>query len=423
MYSILKERAARGETIRVALVGAGRMGRGIAAQLGVLPGLELAWVADIDPAAAAGAAQAYAAGRTRATARPAALPLTGPDARELLARGEPPPHVLVEATSTIGRAAVVIEQALEVGADVVLMNAEVDLAFGPWLREKARQHGRIVTSDAGDQHGVLARMIDEVRLWGLEIVMAGNIKGFLDRHATAASLRHEAAIRKLDPVQCCAYSDGTKLNIEMALVANGSGLLPRKPGMHGPRVSHVREALDAFDLEALRGGGGAVDYVLGAEPGGGVFVVAHTADALQRDLLQYYKMGDGPFYLYYRPCHLCSFETPLAIVEAVCRRRAILEPRHGRLADVYAHAKRDIEAGEPIPVAIGGDHCYGMIDRCATADAEGKVPIALLEPEGGVPARAGRRMRRDAPVRAADVILPSGAAAERFARVTRIPRA
>lgn len=52
-------------------------------------------------------------------------------------------------------------------------------------------------------------MIHEIQLWGFEIIQAGNIKGFLNRHATASELEHEAAKRNLSPIQCCAYTDGT----------------------------------------------------------------------------------------------------------------------------------------------------------------------------------------------------------------------
>ncbi len=409
MYDLLRQRAGQGARIGVALVGAGRMGFGIAHQLRRVPGMELRCVVDIDLAAAEAAARAY--GAPYVVVRPQdAFPrgavAVATDAFGLIGAGkEFGIDVLVESTNTIGFAARICETAITSGVDVVLMNAEVDLALGPALQRQAERNGRIVTSDAGDQHGVLARMIDEIRLWGLDIAMAGNIKGFLDRYATARGLEHEARIRKLNPVQCCAYTDGTKLNIEMALVANGTGLVPPVPGMRGPRLRHVNEVLGAFDF-ARHANEGVVDYILGAEPGGGVFVVGHGEDPLARDFLDYYKMGAGPFYLFYRPYHLCSLETPWAIASAVCLRQPVLRPAHGRVADVYAYAKRDIEAGEAIPAGIGGDHCYGLIDRCATADRDGRVPIALLEGEGAHQARARRRIAKDQPLGHDDVRLP-----------------
>lgn len=411
MNRLLREREAKGEPIRVALVGAGAMGVGIAWQVGRTPGMRLVAVTDLDPAAARAAADAYAAGFAAARSDPSARAGAGPG--EVLLTREPPPpggppayDVLVEATNTIGFAGRVCLDALDAGAHVVLMNAEVDLALGPLLARRAAERGVVVTSDAGDQHGVLAGMIDEIALWGFRIVMAGNIKGFLDRYATAAGLLEEARIRNLNPVQCCAYTDGTKLNIEMALLCNGYGLVPWVRGMEGPRAADVREAFDRFDL-ARYGETGVVDYLLGAEPGGGVFVVGHCDDPLQMRYLSYYKLGDGPFYLFYRPYHLCHLETTRAIARAALYGEACLTPERGRVADVYAVAKRDLTPGEPVPHGIGGDHVYGLIERCAVGDPAGLVPIALLEAEGQSAARVRRPLARDAAVTWDDVDLPN----------------
>lgn len=318
--------------------------------------------------------------------------------------------VLVEATNTIGFAAEVCLAAIERDLHLVLMNAEVDLALGPLLHRRAAARDLVVTSDAGDQHGVLARMIDEIRLWGFRIVMAGNIKGFLDRYATADGLLEEAAKRRLNPIQCCAYTDGTKLGVEMALIANAEGLVPFVPGMEGPRAGDVREVFEHFDFDryaALPGGAeGVVDYILGAEPGGGVFVVGHCDDPLQQQYLWYYKLGDGPYYLFYRPYHLCHLETTRAIARAVLDGEPILRPAHGRVADVYAYAKRDLRAGESVPHGIGGNHFYGLIERCAEADAADRVPIVLLDADTGQPAVLKRALARDEPVTFADLALP-----------------
>lgn len=420
MLDLLGRREAADDPIRVALVGAGSMGLGIAWQIGRTPGMRLVSVTDLDMSAARAAAESYGARAVElepgdALPDPAMAPvLLSREPFDVIERPEMAIDVVVESTNTIGFAGRVCEAAIDAGAHVVLMNAEVDLALGPWLMERGRQNGVVVTSDAGDQHGVLARMIDEIRLWGFDIVMAGNIKGFLDRHATAEALRHEAAIRHLNPIQCCAYTDGTKLCIEMALVANGYGLLPSVTGMEGPRAADVREVFDRFDF-ARFGDQGVVDYLLGAEPGGGVFVVGRCDDPLQARYLSYYKLGDGPFYLFYRPYHLCHLETTRAIARAALYGEAILQPWHGRVADVYAFAKRDVAGGEAVEHGIGGDRFYGMIERCDVADAKGWVPIALLEPEGERTAIVTREVPMDAPLTYAAVELPATYLTERFA--------
>ncbi len=412
MYEALKARAENGTPIRVGLVGAGSMGLGIAWQIGRTPGMELSFVADRDPAAARKAESVYG--------KPVRI---AADALEPLRDEATPCDVLVEATNCIGRAADYCLAAIERQAHVVLMNAEVDLWFGPLLQAEAARRGVVVTSDAGDQHGVLARMLDEIRMWAFELVQAGNIKGFLDRHATVQALLPEARKRKLNPVQCCAYSDGSKLNIEMALVANGFGLPPLQPGMQGPRCERVEDVLKLFDFDAY-GGTGRVDYILGAQPGGGVYVVGRCDDEFQKHYLWYYKLqARHPYYLFYRPYHLCHLETTRAIALAALWGKPVLTPRAGRVADVYAYAKQDLPAGRRIEHGIGSDEVYGMIASAPEADAAGRLPQGALESEDGEPKpRLKRAVRKDAPLGYDDVDLPDTPLRRLFERQEKLSR-
>ncbi len=423
-YDRLIQYQRSGQRIRVALVGAGAMGVGISWQIGQTPAMELVSVTDTRLDAALRAVRAY--GKPYAVVS-ASDPM--PKNGEVIVTRDPfflldKDHglgvdVVVEATSTIGFAGRLCLEALERKIHVILMNAEVDLALGSVLHDTAVRNGVVATSDAGDQHGVLARMIDEIRLWSFRIVMAGNIKGFLNRYATADSLEHEARIRNLDPVQCCAYTDGTKLNIEMGLIANGTGLVPWAPGMEGPEAKNVNDVFSLFDFRKY-GATGVVDYILGAEPGGGVFVVGSCDDPVQASYLKYYKMGNGPFYLFYRPFHLCHLETPSAIARAVLDRSPVLWPRQGRLTDVYAYAKRAVKKGESVPHGIGGDLFYGLLELAGPADLKGMVPIALLEGEDGILPRLKRSVPKDKALLRDDVILPDTFLSRTFARQERV---
>ena len=117
------------------------------------------------------------------------------------------------------------------------MNSEIDLIFGPSFSRVAKKNGVIYTSCDGDQYGVLKHVIVEIQSWGFELVMAGNIKGFLDRYANPTTIIPEADKRNLDYKMCTAYTDGTKLNIEMALIANAFNLQTTVPGMHDPKLN------------------------------------------------------------------------------------------------------------------------------------------------------------------------------------------
>ncbi|MGJ8656472.1 MAG: homoserine dehydrogenase [Akkermansiaceae bacterium] len=371
MIRTLKKLQKANTPIRVGLVGAGSMGFGIAHQVCITPGMELTWIAD---------KKLIAAEKTSAATADC---VTGDSVEHLLQ--EHPVDVLVESTNSIQSALRYCELAIQSKAHVILMNAEVDLAFGPYLAQLADEYGVIISSDAGDQHGVLATMIEEITLWGFDIVQAGNIKGFLKRDATVESLAHEAAIRNLNPVQCCAYTDGTKLNIEMAVIANALGYLPTQTGMTGPRAERVEQALELFDFSEYPKEG-VIDYILGAEPGGGVYVIARCEAEVQLPYLTYYKLqqsDQGHYYLFYRPYHLCHLETPKAIYKAVIEHEALLQPWAGRATEVYAYAKADFPAGTVIEEGIGSDVVYGMVSEVSKSG--GQVPVVTLEVEGEKP--------------------------------------
>lgn len=396
MLEELQKLEKRGQTIHVGLIGAGAMGVGIAWQIGRTPGMRLSFIADIDRSAAE---------KARAASGQASVPiLTDPD--QALADQKLQLDVLVEATNTIGHAARFCIKAIERKVHVVLMNAEVDLVLGTYLQHKAKEYGVVVTSDAGDQHGVIARMIDEISLWGFDVVQAGNIKGFLDRYATAEAKREIAKQLRLSVVQCVAYTDGTKLNIEMALLANGFNLTPYTPGMQGPAAKQVTEALDLFDLDAYKGQG-RVDYLLNAEPGGGVYVIGKCDDPGQAEYLKYYKVhNSGPYYLFYRPYHLCHIETPRAIARAFLWNKPILTPRHGRVADVYAYAKQPLKEGMELAHSIGGDELYGLVRETKGSDASDYVPIGVLEVQEGLARpRLRHAVKKDEPLHWDDIEL------------------
>ena len=358
--------------IQVGLVGAGAMGRGIAQQISKVPGMQLSFIADHNRAAAEDAARVYG---DRTVVETDALAALGNPSLQL--------DVLVEATNSILAAFDYCAAAIERHAHCVLMNAEVDLILGHLLRGMARKEGVVVTSDAGDQHGVLATLLEEIDTWGLEIVQVGNMKGFLERHRNLAGSVAIARQLKLSTEQCLAYTDGSKLNIEMSIIGNEYGLKTVQPGMRGPRAERAEDALSLFDFENGSGGDGHVDYILGArQHGAGVYIITRCRDPIQASYLHYYKVpSKGDYFLFLRPYHLCHFETPRAIARAYLYRSAVCSMRQGRVTDCYAWAKRSLRVGDTIRHAIGSDEIYGLIMNAKEADAANCVPQGLLELE------------------------------------------
>lgn len=288
-------------------------------------------------------------------------------------------EVVIEASSSIGPVAKQAITALEHHKHLALVNSEIDLTFGPILSLIARKNGVICTSCDGDQHGVLKQMIDDIQLWGFELVMAGNIKGFLDRYANPTTIIPEADKRALDYRMCTAFTDGTKLNIEMAIIANAYDLTVKTPGMYGPRAAHVEEVFQSFNFDLLwKSRRPFVDYILGAEPGGGVFVIGYCDNPYQQEMLSYYKMGNGPYYLFYRPYHLCHIEAMGTILRYVANGRSFLSPAYGFQTNVYAYAKQKLDQGERLD-GVGGYTCYGKIENLKDNIANPGLPICLSE--------------------------------------------
>jgi predicted homoserine dehydrogenase-like protein len=157
--------------------------------------------------------------------------------------------------------------------------------------------------------------------------------------------------------------------------------------------------LRLFDFASIRAEGApCVDYILGAEPGGGVYAIGFCEHAYQRSMMEYYKMGPGPFYLFYRPYHLCHVEAMDCIVEAVLDGCSLLEPLYGFRTNVFAYAKRDLKAGEKLD-GVGGYACYGLIDNCGGRHPG--LPICLAE---DLVLQAN--IARDSPILLSDVELP-----------------
>ncbi|MBP6872848.1 MAG: hypothetical protein KBC43_12635 [Bacteroidales bacterium] len=369
--------------IRLGIVGMGAMGRGLLYQAGVTPGFRCVAVNDIVPRRAEECARWLGIEyiNTGRSQKPEEVIASG----KLAVAADPldvarcdQVDVFIEASSGIVESALYCKTAIECGKHVVMMNAEADLAFGPCLMRLAKENGVVYTSCDGDQPGIIKHLYDRMVFWGFEPVMAGNIKGFLDRYSDPVKIIPEADKRRLDYKMATAYTDGTKLNIEMSLVANALNMRTKIPGMYGPKAKDIREVFGLFDFEKLWADRVAfVDYILGAEPGGGVFTVGYCENDYQQFMMNYYKMGNGPFYLFYRPYHLCHVESMEWIARAYLYKEALLKPDFGFKTNVIAYAKKDMKKGEMLD-GLGGFACYGQIENTGDFAEEG-LPVCLAE--------------------------------------------
>jgi predicted homoserine dehydrogenase-like protein len=410
----LRRREAEGRPIRVAMVGAGAMGRAIALQImTVVPGMTLVAIANRTMDNAERAFGEAGAARTRvvtdeaqlATAMVEGVPAVTDDPRLLCAAAGV--DAIMEVTGAVEFGAHVVLDAIEHGKHVVTMNAELLGTVGPILKEKADRAGVILTDSDGDQPGVMMNLYRFVRSLGVRPVLVGNIKGLHDPYRTPATQVDFAKRHHLTPHMAASFADGTKMSFEMALIANATGLRAGVRGLYGFSCANVHEAASLYPLDQMLEVG-LVDYLVGAEPLPGVFILGHQEHPEQCRWLKLYKLGDGPLYTFYTPYHLCHLEAPMTVARAVLFHDAAVAPHTGHVMDVVATAKRDLKSGEVID-GIGGYMTYGLCENADVARAENLLPIGL-----GEGCRLKRDVAKDRVVTYDDVVVPPGRLSDRL---------
>ena len=408
----LEKRQQENRPIRVAMIGAGFMGRGVALQiLNAVQGMELVAISNrhLD-----GAKRAYLeAGVEEVQAVETVKQLDAAIAQRryaitedamLLCQAEGIDAV-IEVTGIVEFGAQVALKAIENSKHVVTMNAELDGTVGPILKVYADKSGIIFTGADGDQPGVIMNLFRFVKSIGVKPVLCGNIKGLHDPYRNPTTQEGFARKWGQNPAMVTSFADGTKISFEQAIVANATGMRVAKRGMFGPTVptgTPIQQAISQYPLEALVEGPGIVDYVVGAEPAPGVFVIGTHSHPKQQHYLNLYKLGAGPLYCFYTPYHLCHFEVPHTVARAVLFGDAAIASLDAPYVDVVATAKIDLEEGQKLD-GLGHYMTYGLCENSDIVQDQNLLPIGLAED-----CRLKRDIPKDQVLTYEDVELPLG---------------
>lgn len=406
----LKRREAEGRPIRVGMIGAGFMGRGLANQiLNSVAGMRLVAVSNRSLANARRVFTEHGVGEPLVATRLGQLedaihagrPVVTEDADLLIDSDQI--DCLVDVTGAVEFGARITMRAIERGRHIVTMNAELDGTVGPLLKAYADKKCVVLTGCDGDQPGVQMNLYRFVKGLGVTPLVCGNIKGLQDEHRNPTTQKGFAEKWGQNPYMVTSFADGTKISFEQAIVANATGMTVEKRGMVGrEHAGHVDELTSKYDVDQLRQLGGVVDYVVKSLPSPGVFILGTHDDPKQRHYLNLYKLGPGPLYSFYTPYHLCHFEVPQSVARAVLFGDAVIQPIDGPRVDVVTMSKVPLAAGDVID-GLGGYKSYGVAEAYAVSRKERLLPIGLAE---------GCRLKRAVPADTAitydDVIVPEG---------------
>ncbi len=406
----LKRRAESGRPVRIGLVGSGEMGTDIISRVAHMDGIEVAAIADHNLGAAHRAveiatgeeghsAHASSSGQVDALIEKGVAAVAG-EAAPILESGLI--DVVVDATGIPEAGAEIGLAAMELGKHLVMMNVEADVVIGAYLKAEADRLGVVYTLGAGDEPSACMELIEFVSAMGHTIVAAGKGKNNpLNIDARPDDYAEEAARRNMSVRMLVEFVDGSKTMVEMAAIANATGLVPDVPGMHGPPAGP--EELNRVLVPRSDGGvlsaPGRVDYSVGKGLAPGVFVVAEMGHPRIRERMEDLKMGEGPYFTFIRPYHLTSLEVPLTCARAVLYGKADMAPLARPVAEVCALAKRDLAPGERLG-NVGEDTYRGWVMDAGEARVAGAIPCGLLAdakisapiPKGALITRANARV-------------------------------
>jgi predicted homoserine dehydrogenase-like protein len=388
LYHLLQQ---RGRPVRAALVGAGKFGAMFLAQVPTTPGIEIAVIADLDPE------------RARATCRSVGWDAPRIERTTFLTSGaeacaHPDVEVVVEATGSPAAGIAHAHAAIDARKHVVMVNVEADVLAGPLLAAEARERGVVYSMAYGDQPALTCELVDWARAAGFAVVAAGKGTKYLpayhavtpdDVWAHYGLTPEEARGGGMNPQMFNSFLDGTKSAIEMAAIANATGLAVPADGLGFPPcgVDDLPQVLRPKSAGGVLAQEGMVEVVSCLERDGrpvfrdlrwGVYVVLKAPTAYARACFAQYGLktdASGWYAAMYKPYHLIGLELGISVLSAALRREPTGETREFR-GDVAAIAKRALKPGETLD-GEGGYTVWGKLIPASRSLAESALPIGL----------------------------------------------
>lgn len=401
LHRLLLERQASGRPLRVGLIGAGKFGTMFVASARTTPGLHLAAIADLDPARARESLlrTGWPKEQADATSIDAALQGGGThltdDVGKLMAA---PLDVIIEATGNPAAGITHALAAFKAGKSIVMVNVEADAVAGPLLAKRAAEAGVVYSLAYGDQPALICEMVDWARASGFPVVAAGKGTKYLPSyHQSTPEIvwgyygiaPERAREGGMNPQMFNSFLDGTKSAIEMAAVANATGLTAAPDGLTFPPcgVDDLPRVLVPKDRGGQLHHAGQVEVISSLERDGrpvfrdlrwGVYVVFEApSDYVARCFAEYGLITDpsGRYSAMYKPFHLIGLELGISVASVGLRREAT-GIATGFRADVVATAKRDLKPGEILD-GEGGYMVYGKLMAAGDSLARGGLPLGL----------------------------------------------
>lgn len=385
----LNEMKYNGESIKLAVMGAGKMGTSLISQLANIDAMEVKLVIDRTPQKAIEALVKSGVAEDK-------IIYTDDynEGYEILEKGYVcvstnyrlsykllQINAVVDCTGNPSFGAVIARKTIQYHKHMISFNVECEATIGPVLHDMAKKAGVVYTGILGDEPGAIIDLCNQAFGMGLDVLVAAKGKNNrLDEYVTPDQIREEAKGKSLNPKMLTSFIDGTNTMLELNSVCNALGFLPDTFGCHGIEAN-PETAVEKFKLKTEGGildNYKIVEFSNGMAPG--VFIIVTSDKEDVRDLMKFLGFGDGPNYLMYRPYHLTSLEAPITIYNAVVENESTIAPIQGQVADTITIAKRDIKKGETLD-GIGSEKVFGKLTSHTKCMNEDLLPIGMITPK------------------------------------------
>ncbi|MCE7792513.1 NAD(P)-dependent oxidoreductase [Salipaludibacillus sp. CUR1] len=278
--------------------------------------------------------------------------------------------LIVECSGDVIHGTAVIDKAISASLPVITMNSELQITTGSYFARRG-----FITEAEGDQPGSLAALKENVEQMGFKPLVYGNIKGFLNTNPSREDMLYWAERNGISLQMVTSFTDGTKVQIEQALAANGLQADIAAPGLLGFKAADINQGGTRLANEAARLNRPISDYLLCPKGPAGVFITA-THDDIQQQPLSYLKMGEGPYYTLVQTFHLCHLEIMKTIRRVLNGEGVLLNNTASPSISVAAIAKRKLFPGDKIIKGIGSFEVRGEAVKMK-AEPE-HIPIGLI---------------------------------------------
>ena len=284
--------------------------------------------------------------------------------------------------------------------NIIMVNVEADVLCGKYLSDLAKEHDVNYSMAYGDQPSLILEQIEWARLNGFYVTCAGKGTKYHSsfEYSTPENvwdnygLTHEKARKAgMNPKMFNSFVTGDKSSIEMAAVANASGLKCPDNGLTYPPVG----VYDIANKLIPKNRGGVIDHEGQVEvissidknkiqiPNDlrwGVYIVIKAQNNYAKNCFKEYGMitdKSGYYSAIWRPYHYIGLELAQSIYSIALDKKSTGHTKFFN-ADVISVAKKDLSVGERLD-GEGGFAARGKLVSSKNSVENNFLPLGLSD--------------------------------------------